>query len=132
MALTKMAIEQVESYGKKNFVDSCLNILHWMYYWPRGGSDDLWGAKQELKERIAENHPEIFPKEDVELCIDNEIEPYPHHLSCPFCGKPSEQLHWIHFCSPPQTWRDMCGREGALSICTNCGWQIEFICEIMN
>ena len=98
----------------------------------QGGSDDLWGAKQELKERIAENDSEIFPKEDVELCIDNEIEPYPHHLSCPFCGKPSEQLHWIHFCSPPQTWRDMCGREGALSICTNCGWQIEFICEIMN
>ncbi len=95
-------------------------------------SDELWYAKQELKERVKENDPEIFPKEDVELCVGNELEPYPNHLSCPFCGKSSEQLRWIHFCSPPRTWRDMCGREGALSICVDCGWQIEFICEVLN
>lgn len=89
-------------------------------------------AFKELEERMEENEPEIFPQNDVSLCLGNIIEPYQHHLSCPFCGKSSEELHWIHFCSPPQTWRDMCGREGALSICTNCGWQIEFICEIMN
>lgn len=115
--------------GYGGFVHNCLEnqLLN-----NQGKIEGSWLAMQEIKERITENNPEIFPQEDVSLCLDNKIESYKKHLSCPFCGKPSEELYWLRFCIPAQTWENLSGRSGALSICMDCGWQIEFICEVMN
>ena len=73
-----------------------------------------------------------FPWDDVEACINDKIAPKAQHTPCPMCGKPSEKLEWIHFCSPMSTWKSLCGREGPLSICPDCHYQVEFICEVMN
>lgn len=75
---------------------------------------------------------EIFPWDDVKACMDNKIPARTNRLSCPICGKPSEELLWIDFCSPSRTWAQLCGREGPLSICPDCQCQVEFICEMMS
>ena len=75
---------------------------------------------------------EIFPWDDVNACMDKKEPARANHLSCPVCGKPSEELVWIDFCSPAWTWAQLCGRRGPLSICPDCHCQVEFICEIMN
>lgn len=74
----------------------------------------------------------IFPWDDIKACIDKKIPARSNHLSCPFCGKASEELEWINFNSPAWTWQKLCGRQGPLSICPDCHCQVEFICEIMN
>ena len=74
----------------------------------------------------------IFPWDDIKACIDKKIPARSNHLSCPFCGKASEELEWINFNSPAWTWQKRCGRQGPLSICPDCHCQVEFICEIMN
>lgn len=94
--------------------------------------DPLLYARKKLEERVKAENPEIFPEEDVTICLERKIHPYHHRLSCPICGKPSEELLWIDFCSPASTWEKLCGRSGPLSICPECGWQVEFICETMN
>lgn len=73
-----------------------------------------------------------FPLEDVEACMDNEISALPNHRPCPLCGKPSEQLKCIHFCSPKWTWDKLMGRSGAISICPDCRCLVEFKCYLMN
>lgn len=99
------------------------------YEW---NSLSLLYARKKLEERVKTENPEIFPKEDVAICLERKIHPYHHRLSCPICGKPSEELLWIDFCSPASTWKNLCGRSGPLSICPECRWQVEFICEVMN
>lgn len=94
--------------------------------------DPLYFARKVLMERVKKGQSEIFSKEDVKSCLGHKIEPIPNRLSCPICGKPSEELCWIQFSSPPQTWRELCGRAGPMSICEECGWQVEFFCEMMN
>ena len=74
----------------------------------------------------------IFPWDDVNTCMEKKIPARHNHLSCPFCGKASENLVWIDFRSPSWTWRKLCGRGGPLSICPECHCQVEFICEVMN
>ena len=74
----------------------------------------------------------IFPWEDVKACMDKKIPARANHLSCPFCGKTSENLEWIKFKSPTWTWQQLCGRRGPLSMCPDCHCQVEFICEVMN
>lgn len=56
---------------------------------------------------------------------------------CPKCleaGKvrPSENLTWVFFRSPSWTWRNLCGREGFLSICTDHKRQVDFVITGMN
>ena len=71
-----------------------------------------------------------FPWDDVERCMDNEVEtPIDGLTHCPNCGK---ELRWIHFCSPSRTWKQECGREGSLAICEDCHKQVYFRCEVMN
>ncbi len=44
----------------------------------------------------------------------------------------SKKFKWIYFDSPGWTWQQLCGRAGPMSICSDCGCLVEFICEIMN
>lgn len=74
----------------------------------------------------------IYCWEDVEKCMEDRIEAVPNRLPCPICGKPSEELHWIAFSTPQWTWENLMGRMGAMSICTDCHCQVEFMCMLMN
>lgn len=74
----------------------------------------------------------IFPWDDVNKCLDKKIPALANHLSCPICGKASEDLVWINFNSPEWTWDNYCGRYGPLSICPKCHYQVEFLCMIMS
>lgn len=76
--------------------------------------------------------PELLPWEWVKPCMDDELSPIPNRLNCPICGKKSEELLWIDFSSPKWTWEELSGEAGALSICTDCHCQVEFICVYMN
>ena len=73
----------------------------------------------------------MFPWEDVEACMHNDIKPLVNEKPCPICGKPSEELKWINFISPDWTWREKCGVDGKLSICTECHIQVQFFLERM-
>ena len=77
-------------------------------------------------------NPEIIPWEDVERCKDIVIDPIYNRLRCPICGKSSEELHWIGYTSPQEDWENLAGWMGALSICNDCHFQVEFICVMMN
>lgn len=72
-------------------------------------------------------HP--FSWDDVEACMNNEIEPTIEGLPCPKCGK---EVRWIRFCSPDSSWQHLCGREGPLAICEECHEQVYFDCEVFN
>lgn len=86
----------------------------------------------EPDDRGTKEKPSIFPWEHVDICLEETIEVIPNRLPCPICGKPSNELRWIHFDSPQYTWENLYGREGAMSICTDCHCQVEFICVMMN
>lgn len=75
-----------------------------------------------------------FPWNDVIACFDERLESknFKGHDQCPKCGQNSEELIWIEFRSPDWTWKNLCGRQGPLSICSKCKIQVEFITEIMN
>jgi hypothetical protein len=87
----------------------------------------LISAREELTQRVKDDKPEIFPCDDVAIHLSQKIAPIYHHLSCPRCGKPSQNLRWIDYRSPGYLWKEGCGSAGKLSICDDCGWQIEFI-----
>lgn len=74
----------------------------------------------------------IFPWKDVEECMGDVIQGVPNRLSCPVCGKPSEELRWIAFSTSHESWVNLSGRMGAMSICTDCHCQVEFLCMLMN
>jgi hypothetical protein len=76
--------------------------------------------------------PEIYPWEWVKPCMNDVLDSIPNSLSCPICGKRSEDLLWIDYMSPKWTWQQLSGRGGALSICQDCHCQVEFICVILN
>lgn len=89
-------------------------------------------SKIEIK--INQNYPTEFHWNDV-LPWMSEVLPgknFVHQKPCPECGRVSEQLRWIKFTSPKWTWQNMCGRSGPLSICEECGIQVQFLCEFMN
>ena len=88
--------------------------------------------EKETEKSVTEERYKIFPWADVDRCMENVIEPEANGKSCPVCGKPSEQLHWIDFRSPQWTWENLCGRRGFMSICKECRCQVEFWCISMN
>lgn len=76
------------------------------------------------------DHDSEFPWEDVDACMDNEVEtPIESLTHCPKCGK---KLRWIRFHSPSWTWEHECGIEGSLAICEDCHKQVYFRCEVVN
>ena len=82
-------------------------------------------------EHIPSNDGKHFPWDDVRQCYDRKIEPM-NGSSCPSCNLPGNQLLWIDFVSPPWTWKNLCGREGYLSICERCHVQVDFWMTGMN
>lgn len=95
------------------------------------------------EEREPEDPSAIFPWEHVEACrkkrrrrsraLDEALERYGGEARpCPQCGMAGRDLRWIHFSSPPWTWQIDCGREGWLTVCEPCRWQVDFFQEIMN
>ena len=67
--------------------------------------------------------------------LENFVKDNPSSVSwaseecCPECG---ERIVLIHYSSPEDSWRNLAGREGILSVCPNCMIQIEFFLLKMN
>lgn len=78
-----------------------------------------------------EDRGKHFPWSHVRQCYDRKVEPM-NGSSCPSCNLPGNQLLWIDFVSPPCTWKNLCGRQGYLSICEKCHVQIDFWMTGMN
>lgn len=87
---------------------------------------------------------EIFPWEDVRASqrdpraqAENDV-PGARNLygpmarPCPKCGTPPDRLTWIVFSSPWWTWRSLCGREGYLTICEPCRFQVDFFMTVLS
>lgn len=72
------------------------------------------------------------PWEDIYNCLSDRIPRRSGWSPCPICGKPSEDLMWIHFSSSPSSWMNLCGRSGPLSVCPNCHWPVDFECLCMS
>ena len=70
-------------------------------------------------------------EDDEELC--ESVEKYPDRItvldkSCS-CGG---YVIKMFYRSSPDSWRNLAGREGWLTICTKCRYQYDFICTLMN
>ena len=81
------------------------------------------------------DHPDAqFPWRDVIDCMGEKLpeSEYEGQHPCPLCARPSDELEWIKFSSPPWTWQRRARRAGPLSICPGCKIQVQFICEMMN
>ena len=48
---------------------------------------------------------------------------------CEFCGTPTKRIHWS---SPPETWKHLCGRSGDLEFCLPCRAWYPATIEIMS
>jgi hypothetical protein len=55
-----------------------------------------------------------------------------HAQACPTCGKSAAALQWTYFRSPALTWRALAGREGWLTVCTECRHQVDFFTTRMS
>ena len=55
-----------------------------------------------------------------------------HVCPCPSCGLNPEELVWIKYRSPDWTWRNLCGRQGYISICPRCKKAVSSILTLMN
>ena len=85
---------------------------------------------KEMKEM--KEYRTIFPWEDVNACmhwwnIRNLL--LGKGVPCPVCGKPTKRI-W--FSSPGDTWNNLYGRSGILSICKDCHLQVDFHCLMMS
>lgn len=57
---------------------------------------------------------------------DNIGKPYSR---CPKCG---HETMTVYASSPAEYWQNLCGREGCITICSNCGEQGRFMLMRMN
>lgn len=94
-----------------------------------------------------EDDLEIFPREDVEACLQDkklqeeaESDVYSHGMSEEMkasrigaigAGAP-ERIRWIYFNSPDWTWQSLCGRSGWLLTDPETIDQYDFVLEKMN
>jgi hypothetical protein len=76
----------------------------------------------------------LYPWEDVTPCYQNKLEgkKFIDAYYCRLCRQKPEKLVWINFKSPQWTWKNMCGVAGYLSICPDCGIQVQFILDYRN
>ena len=56
----------------------------------------------------------------------------PQLRPCPKCSKAPENLTWVFFISPDDTWLRLEGRAGWLTVCRDCHEQVDFVCMVMN
>lgn len=73
----------------------------------------------------------FFPAEDVSNCFDVPLDPmdFRGKQACPICNRPAHQLHWMRYSSPADSWARGGGVLGALSVCTKCQIQVQFLAE---
>lgn len=71
----------------------------------------------------------FFPAEDVSECFDVPLDPmdFRGKRACPICQRPPHQLHWMRYSSPASSWARGGGVIGALSVCTKCQIQVQFL-----
>lgn len=126
---------------KKMIVIALLGIFVWLFpiwlnvllatiylLYKSKGLYNKWIFRKKVTEGTS---GEIFPWGDVGKCLDNPFF-MQGKRKCPKCGRPSYRLVWIFFSSLDETWEDLCGRMGYLSLCPHCKTQVEFICAAMN
>lgn len=105
--------------------------------------DHYYGRKPETKTGLR-----IFPHEDVlacrevtetkegrtvsELALDEKRSFGGELRACPGCGSPPEEQEWFLFTSPPETWANMCGREGYMGYCARCDSHVNFLLTVLN
>ncbi|MBK6546966.1 MAG: hypothetical protein IPG12_17090 [Saprospiraceae bacterium] len=73
------------------------------------------------------------PWEDVMACSMNNmlhVGYFKNQKSSRKCVIKSEDLIWIEFRSNDWSWENFCGQGGDLSMCPNCGIQVEFILKL--
>lgn len=80
-----------------------------------------------------------FPWPDIEACLEQELTDEERasvgptaFRSCPRCDTPLAELRWIHFRSPPWTWKHLCGRGGIMIVCVPCKFEAYFQLTVMN
>jgi hypothetical protein len=90
-----------------------------------------------------EDHDEGYPWPDVDASRRNSRLQRKHPVSegqasylkraktCPQCGL-AAQLTWFYFESPKETWENLCGRAGWMTVCDKCHVQVDFFLEVMN
>jgi hypothetical protein len=137
---------QIELEDSLNKLENQINNL---YINNRNSNDKMLNYEQiyfhkERRDRIVHQLHKIqerslaygiyFPVEDINKCLNDTIQrnAFTNHLNCLNCNRKSEDLLWIRFKSPGYTWKNLMGREGALSICEKCKIPVEFITERMN
>jgi hypothetical protein len=52
--------------------------------------------------------------------------------SCPKCQRPADELAWLYFESPPETWPMECGVAGWMTVCDRCRVQVNFFSEVVS
>lgn len=88
--------------------------------------------------------PQYFPWPDVESAREDESLQRQHDeargrarhedqaTNCPVCGRDPDDLEWFYFESPSRTWRNLAGRAGWMTVCDECGVQVNFFLEVMS
>jgi hypothetical protein len=85
-----------------------------------------------------------YPWEDVEASRRNRRLQAKHPIaegksrylaeakSCPKCQTTADELAWLYFESPPETWPMECGVAGWMTVCDRCRVQVNFFSEVMS
>ena len=83
-----------------------------------------WKALQALRddEALQTKHPVAEAKEK----FGSSLKP------CRWCGRPGDDLSWIFYESPPETWQMLCGRAGWIVVCDHCQRRVGSFLTLMN
>jgi hypothetical protein len=85
-----------------------------------------------------------YPWEDVEASRRNRRLRAKHPIAegksrylaearpCPQCQTPADELAWLYFESPPETWPMECGVAGWMTVCDSCRVLANFFSEVMS
>ncbi len=96
------------------------------------------------EEASQEQAEDDFPWEDVESARgdlrlqgqhpveDGNARYQAEARACPGCGAPPSELSWFYFESPEETWAQLCGVAGWLTVCDRCHRQVNCFKEIVS
>jgi hypothetical protein len=55
-----------------------------------------------------------------------------HSAACPNCGTAALDLRWVYFMSDKESWANLCGRAGWMTLCDPCRLRVDYFLEAMN